>query len=224
MEFKGWSKTPRLVPREGKPVVISEKLDGANVGVHIEIRPHGHFGLIDRLAQGAGLTVNETSAADVITVVQDFPMDVEYWIGAQSRSRMINPSEDMHGFARWVEDNAATLVADLGVGLHMGEWWGQGIRRGYGLAEKRLSLFNTRKWSTQEFVTPGLGVVPVLAESNYVFWSADVVRTADRLRMFGSEAVPGFMNPEGVCVYHPQADTVFKYTLDGDGHKGERLG
>lgn len=34
----------------------------------------------------------------------------------------------------------------LGKGYHYGEWWGKGIQRGYGLEEKRFSLFNVSRW------------------------------------------------------------------------------
>jgi len=58
-----------------------------------------------------------------------------------SRTRWITPADDNHGFARWAEGNRDELLK-LGPGRHFGEWWGQGIQRGYGLKEKRLSLFN----------------------------------------------------------------------------------
>jgi hypothetical protein len=34
------------------------------------------------------------------------------------------------------------------------------------------------------------------------------------LQETGSYAAPGFMNPEGICVYHTQTRSVFKVTLD----------
>jgi hypothetical protein len=35
-----------------------------------------------------------------------------------------------------------------------------------------------------------------------------------KLQISGSVAAPGFMNPEGICVYHTQTRNVFKVTLD----------
>lgn len=46
---------------------------------------------------------------------------------------------------------------------------------------------------------------------------------AEWLKREGSQAVPGFMNPEGVVVFHKATGTCFKVTLEGDEkHKGEK--
>lgn len=142
---------------------------------------------------------------------------------AQSRKRVIDPEKDNFGFARWVWSHAAELRDGLGPGLHFGEWWGQGIGRGYGLDEKRFSLFNTSRWTPLE---PALGdyrcaecpicfVVPVLATydgpSRLCF---DV--PLSRLRSSGSIAAPGFDRPEGIVIYHTAANTLFKVTCEKD--------
>lgn len=140
-------------------------------------------------------------------------------IGAQSRTRLISPFEDNFGFARWVHDNANELML-LGPGHHFGEWWGSGIQRGYGLpkGEKRFSLFNVDRW-TDDTVRPRCcHVVPVLARG--VFGFEDIQLAFGNLQFYGSRAAPGFMNPEGVMVYHTAARTYFKRTFGGDGHKG----
>ena len=54
---------------------------------------------------------------------------------------------DNYGFAAWATAHKDELIAGLGAGRHFGEWWGQGIQRKYGLAEKRWSLFNVSKWT-----------------------------------------------------------------------------
>jgi hypothetical protein len=138
---------------------------------------------------------------------------------AQSRKRIITPQSDNFGFARWVEENAALLADILGAGLHFGEWWGSGIQRGYGLrnGEKQFSLFNTSRWghfADEGSGLPGLGVVPVLHEG--VFDLNDVRVLLDHLREHGSQAAPGFMNPEGVIVLHPASNYLFKATIHGD--------
>ena len=69
--------------------------------------------------------------------------DGEFLVG--SRTRWITPENDNHGFARWAYEHKDELLG-LGPGRHFGEWWGQGIQRGYGLKEKRFSLFNTSRW------------------------------------------------------------------------------
>src|SRR5690349_12935807 len=78
---------------------------------------------------------------------------------AASRSRILGPGEDNFGFRVWVEANRDALLT-LGPGQHFGEWWGAGIQRGYGLKEKRFSLFNVHRWG--EARPACCGVVPVL--------------------------------------------------------------
>ena len=57
-------------------------------------------------------------------------------IFAGSRSRWITPQDDNFGFAAWVQAHRDQLLT-LGPGRHFGEWWGAGIQRRYGQAEKR---------------------------------------------------------------------------------------
>jgi hypothetical protein len=63
--------------------------------------------------------------------------DGEFLCG--SRTRWITPENDNYGFAKWAYERKDDLIRDLGPGRHFGEWWGQGIQRGYGLKEKRFS-------------------------------------------------------------------------------------
>ncbi len=81
---------------------------------------------------------------------------------AQSRTRFITPENDNYGFARWVRENEDELRAGLGFGTHFGEWWGRGIQRGYGVDDKRFSLFNTQRWTDDALRPACCGVVPVL--------------------------------------------------------------
>lgn len=141
----------------------------------------------------------------------------EVW--AQSRKKLIDPENDNAGFARWVADNAGALADVLGPGYHFGEWWGSKIQRTYGLTngDKRFSLFNVNRWADQEDelgMVPGLGVVPVLFEGVFEHWSID--HTLSKLRNGGSVAAPGFMNPEGIIVFHKAAQQVFKVLLEND--------
>lgn len=125
----------------------------------------------------------------------------------QSRSRFITPEEDNYGFARWAFENKEELLK-MGPGYHFGEWWGQGIQRGYDLTEKRFSLFNTRRWGSHNPNTPScVSVVPTLP-----------VTTVEEARSFllenGSLAAPGFKRVEGAVMYEPDTDTCFKIILD----------
>lgn len=135
---------------------------------------------------------------------------------AQSRTRIITPESDNFGFARWVKDHEEEL-RQLGPGLHFGEWWGNGIQRGYGLKEKRFSLFNTERWAlVEEVTTPGgiVSLVPVIYEGPFNQFVID--GALDKLRFDGSLAAPGFMQPEGIVVFHKAARQMFKVTLEGD--------
>lgn len=130
---------------------------------------------------------------------------------AQSRTRLITPEDDNFGFARWVQGRADGLAEVLGIGIHFGEWWGQGIQRGYGLTEKRFSLFNTRRWEGDLDL---VSVVPVLYEGP--FDEEMIAVSLSTLRMQGSRAAPGFMKPEGIVIYHTAARSMFKVTLEKD--------
>jgi len=137
---------------------------------------------------------------------------------AGSRNRWLTLENDNFGFAGWVERNKAELVK-LGPGRHFGEWWGNGIQRRYGLAEKRFSLFNVEKWSDATVRPECCHVVPVLAVGELL--ELDVKEIAETLRTGGSVAAPGFMNPEGIVIYHSASNGLFKFTLDkNDAHKG----
>ena len=138
----------------------------------------------------------------------------EFLVG--SKNRWITPQNDNFGFARWAYEHEEEL-RQLGYGRHRGEWWGQGIQRGYGLDHKRFSLFNTGIW-TDENTPECVSVVPVLYTG--MFDTAVVDKALWGLHEFGSVAAPGFMDPEGVVVFHTHSGQLFKKTLDNnDDHK-----
>ncbi|MEU0860629.1 RNA ligase family protein [Streptomyces griseofuscus] len=208
-EFTEWPKTKRLF----RDIVVTEKLDGTNSAVHISVLPDGDGGL------GFPFESQMVTADGVVYVVT-----------AQSRKRIITPGKttDNYGFAAWVYDNAVDLVRILGEGLHFGEWWGQGIQRGYGVDGKRFSLFNTERWfktgedgldsmSTRaetSALAGQIGAVPVLYTG--AFAEAAICKALTDLGDCGSVAAPGFMNPEGICVFHSQSRNVYKVTLDNN--------
>jgi hypothetical protein len=142
--------------------------------------------------------------------------DGEFQVG--SRTRWITPENDNYGFARWSYEHKDELMS-LGAGYHYGEWWGAGIQRGYGLKEKRFSLFNSFRWSDELGARPSCCyVVPVL----YTGWfdTAKIQAVLDDLALNGSKAAPGFMKPEGVVVYHVAGRVYFKKTIENDEGKG----
>lgn len=138
----------------------------------------------------------------------------------QSRNKIITCKDDNHGFANWAEKNKSELISQLGPGIHFGEWWGSGIQRGYGLKEKRFSLFNVHIWhsDTEDMrctEAPLCFVVPTLV-SLEKFSTESVDEALAKLKETGSIAAPGFMNPEGIVVFHSQNQALFKVTFEYD--------
>jgi hypothetical protein len=227
-EFVGFSKIPRL----SRECFVTEKIDGTNASVLIA--PILNYGPDDEPPSTVGLcTWSEKSQC-------------MYELLAGSRTRWIQPENDNHGFAKWAYANAAELVEGLGEGRHFGEWWGGSIQRGYGLKEKRFSLFNTGRWRDQHLtndhwyiVDPvdvdddkGRGEFQVVLElpkevapfccyvvpilAAGMFTSSLVELALATLREGGGRAAFGFAKPEGVVVYHTAGRVMFKKTLEGD--------
>jgi hypothetical protein len=128
-----------------------------------------------------------------------------------SRNRWITPENDNDGFAKWCETNKTELL-QLGPGRHFGEWWGQGIKRNYGLTEKRFSLFNVHRWENKRPTC--CHVVPVLYRG--IFNTNQIENIIEFLRKKGSLANPGFMNPEGIVVFHVAGNFGFKKAIVRD--------
>lgn len=136
-------------------------------------------------------------------------------IRAGSRSRWLQPTkgQDNYGFAVWVEANRNDLLK-LGPGRHFGEWWGSGIQRNYGMTEKVFSLFNVAKWSDDATRPVCSRVVPVLYRGPFDTQSIGCVLLS--LQETGSRAAPGFMNPEGIVVFHVAGGHLYKKTIEKD--------
>lgn len=130
-----------------------------------------------------------------------------------SRTRWITPEDDNFGFAKWANENRDELMK-LGVGTHFGEWWGRGIQRNYGLAERRFSLFNVSRWADDSVRPACCHVVPTLYRGEFV--QSAWVDALGALANGGSAAAPGFTNPEGIVVFHTAANLCFKKTLHKD--------
>lgn len=135
-----------------------------------------------------------------------------------SRNRWITPEQDNAGFARWATEHAEELRA-LGPGRHFGEWWGLGIQRTYGLKEKRFSLFNSGRWSNERPAC--CGVVPVLYAG--IMNESEIDRVLADLAANGSCVAPGFMDPEGIVIYHCASRTLFKRTVKRDEEPKTRV-
>jgi hypothetical protein len=218
-EFKPFPKIPRL----SRECIVTEKIDGTNASI-----------LIIEKDKPCPPTINGLvmSSYGHVFINADGTQKCTY-ILAGSRNRWITPANDNHSFAIWVRENGGELIK-LGPGHHFGEWWGSGIQRGYGLTkgEKRFSLFNVSRWhlhgtEPQRIITadpriekwteklpPCVGLVPVLYRGFF-----DTTRVETQLAILaknGSVAAPGYMNPEGVVVYHAAGNVSFKKTIYKD--------
>jgi hypothetical protein len=192
VEFTGFPKMARL----NRDIVITEKIDGTNAQVYIA-----------PFHDSAALSAKKEAIA--------YSVAAQLIMFAGSRTRWITPTDDNHGFAKWVQANAEDLFR-LGQGQHFGEWWGSGIQRGYGLqkGEKRFSLFNTARWGKAEDRPSCCHVVPTLYTG--LFDADEIDEALHCLRLGGSFANLGFMKPEGIVIWHEAARQLFKVTLEKD--------
>lgn len=168
------------------------------------------FDKIARLHRDCVITEKLDGTNGLIYIADDFET-----MKVGSRNQWITPEKDNFGFARWAEEHRDELIKGLGPGYHYGEWWGAGIQRRYGLTEKRFSLFNVAKWSDDSVRPKCCHVVPLVVMDSK-FSSAMVETAIARLRHHGSVAAPGFMNPEGIVIFHKAAQVLFKVTLEKD--------
>lgn len=200
--FEAYPKTARLF----RDMIITEKIDGTNAAVVIERHGFGEHADMSPVPWNV-VTVGGEGEDEC-----GLPL-YEYTVYAQSRNRMIPDNADNAGFRAWVKEHRHALVLALGAGRHFGEWWGQGIQRGYGLDHKRFSLFK-REYDERLDTVPGLTIVPVL--KRHTFDTSVIRQTLDDLIESGSQAAPGFMNPEGIIVFHTTLRSVAKVTVESD--------
>lgn len=194
------------IARYSREVIVSEKIDGTNGQIYI-VESEGHP-IEGAVFEKAGLAM---------------------LVG--SRTRWLKPGEDNFAFCKWAYEHGDELLT-LGPGRHFGEWWGSGIQRGYGLTEKRFSLFNVMRWGLagnkpkpipspdprvvkmQSVLPPCVGLVPELWRGS--FDAVPIRDIMEALVVAGSVAAPGYMNPEGVVIFHLAGNVGFKKTLAKD--------
>jgi hypothetical protein len=219
-------KTPTIpfvsfpkISRWSRDVIVTEKIDGTNAQIYIPEPGRCECGHDTTLHPGGG----ECSAVESGLQMQAercgclaFKNEVSIFAG--SRNQWITPEKDNMGFARWVENNKTELLK-LGPGSHFGEWWGPGIQRGYGLKEKKFSLFNVHRWGDG-----GKDVRPACCDVVPVLWrgpmdALDVPQIMTKLDYTGSIASPGFMRPEGIVIFCTAGGQLFKKTFEKDEGK-----
>lgn len=209
-EFQSYPK----IPRYSREIIITEKIDGSNGQIYIlrndSIRSNDSF-----------LEFKESPLSLAGLFGEDYGIAPGYYnIFAGSRNRWVTTDNDNFGFASWVKENAVELLK-LGEGRHFGEWWGKGIQRGYGLDTKKFSLFNVNRWNS--YNKPDCcDVIPVLYKGpwTYMLEDSSSISAIDyamyNLREAGSFAAPGYMNPEGIIIFHTAGNYLFKKTFMHD--------
>lgn len=228
-EFKPYGKTPRLF----REVIITEKIDGSNAGIHIEplqdiLPSDGIFTPWEGFPPGWHYAEQWLTKDSSLALVDG----VGYRVTAQSRNRIVTPNRsgfttDNYGFAAWVHENRQVLVEVLGKGLHYGEWYGKGVNYGYGLDHKRFALFAVDRYDQAELLWARKLDVPI--ETVPELWrgtfSEDIVmELINDLRTYGtriphlSQGVHESQIPkaEGLIVYHTQSRQVYKVLCEND--------
>lgn len=192
--FEPFAKISRL----SRPIIITEKLDGSNGQLYIQ--SHEEFDVENGF----------DAEKDANTIVGN---DWVLRVGSRKRWLDATKAGDHFGMFKWAVAHFDELCTGLGAGRHYGEWWGQGIQRGYGLEEKRFSLFNTHRWA--EARPECCHCVPIVGTGD-VFDTAAVDFALNILTTTGSHAAPGYMRPEGVVVFHSHGNVLFKKTIEND--------
>lgn len=180
---------------------------------------HISFNKIARLSKQTIITEKIDGTNGVIYIDSD-----NFLVG--SRNRWLDEHNENYGFYKWAQENKKELMK-LGSGWHYGEWWGNGIQRGYAKkkGDRVFSLFNVKNWKrgvdkyypfeTAQECPACCEVVPILKVLD-IFDTSDIENELSYLKMFGSSASPGFMDPEGVVIYHTASKTYFKKFIKDD--------
>lgn len=199
--FVGFPK----IPRWSGELIITEKIDGTNAQIYIQD--------IEDMDLDKWVCFHPDCPGIVVPNPANHGAAVRL-IMAGSRNRWLNYREqkqDNFGFAAWVFENRHEL-AKLGPGQHFGEWWGRGIGRNYDRIDRKFSLFNPDRYAERPEVCHVVPRIPYgTPESAMGF-----------LQRNGSQAAPGFMNPEGIIIYHTRSRTTYKMTFEHDKEGKER--
>lgn len=144
-----------------------------------------------------------------------------------SRNRYITPEDDNNGFAKFFSKYQKELFSvfntidkeyppngiDAPLNIY-GEWFGKGIQRGYGLAEKHFMPFS--EFLATKLIDAGVPNIkmPVTLYSGK-FSIATLDGCMNKLKDEGSQVIPGYNRPEGVVIYFPTYNFRLKETFEG---------
>lgn len=218
-----------------RPVCITEKIDGTNASILIGDRRKDHdpdptiLYEFDR-EDGSHCAIRAGSRTRWLTRTTD---NHGFCAWVQENAAELVKLGEGHHFGEWWGSGI-----QRGYGLPKGEKrfslfnthrWGRLRDIEYGVFDKHI-VEAIKAGTATEVVrveVPGLDVVPVLYrgplrhnETDYSPATDAIQEAVRRLRAGGSQAAPGFMDPEGIMIYHEALRTYGKFTLDGDAHKG----
>jgi len=215
MSVEPYPKFPKI-PRYVREWQVTEKIDGTNG--QIFIKP-----LTEDEILGVTDSPSLPPCVAFVGLGADSPWEYGYVaVAAGSRNRWLTPESDNHGFAAWVQANAKELAEVLPAGRHYGEWWGKGIQRGYDMPHKVFTLFDGVERYGYEI---NFGDLPVTMPF-VLHWSyGGPPDSLDLFRYGYSHAADSFGvsydHPEGVVVRHMPSGHLYKFTYEGDHHKGQ---
>ncbi len=229
-EFVPFPKIPRLL----RDIVITEKIDGTNAGILIvtpesredepdlgedyaplEVTPPGVYASsrkrwITPERDNFGFARYVEENAEALTAILGPGMHFGEWWGAGIQRRYDQPAKrfSLFNLRKWGFRDAYSDERCEKRGNHPVSKEGRQLCQCHP-GQEALSFPGLR-----------LDVVPVLYAG--IFSQIIIEETMRFLRAEGSVAAPGFMKPEGIVVFFPQAGHPFKITLEGDGHKDAR--
>lgn len=192
--FESFKKIPRL----GRQVVITEKLDGTNAQVCIHHDPAMPLAIGSR---------NRWITPGKSTDNYDF---ARWVLDNEEAIRRLGPGKH---FGEWwgVDIERRYGLSERRWSLFDTRWTEQELR--------------DRGLPANVHVVPTISTAPLLPAGPRVTANGgqrDPVQAAIELLFArGSLAAPGFMNPEGIVVRHSASGHLYKWTFGGDGDDGK---
>jgi hypothetical protein len=184
-------ETFKKIPRLGRTVIITEKLDGTNAQVFVPPDPGLPLAIGSR---NRWITPGKTTDN----------YDFARWVMDNEEAiRRLGPGRH---FGEWW---GVGIARRYGISerrwslFNVGQWTEQELRdRGLPSNVHVVPTLVTAEWSPTnlEGLEPAYKAIQQLTEQ-------------------GSVAAPGFMNPEGIVIRHSASGQLYKWTFDGDGRE-----
>lgn len=229
LTFVEWPKIARL----NRDVVVTEKIDGTNAAVGVtadgRVYAQSRNRILtvgnDNFGFAAWVKRHEQTLAKLLGIGLHFG---EWWgVGIGRGYDLSERRFSLFNVAKWAADSTTLLAfanarlngcaIDTVPVLYSGPWTAV---LGYHDATADVAP-GERAWLTPEQMGGWEGVQdqpnprPRFAPNFELEW----------LKRVGSQAAPGYMNPEGIVVFHRASGTLLKATIENDAEwKGKRSG